>query len=231
VKRSYVLIALVALLCAVGIWSWMAEPWEGWYMQEQNEKKSSDLHIERFDRVLDEYVSLGNYSALHQLNTEYPLETKLLIENVLELGTVDEPDIEKRLRYFYLDSTVQILLEEVHRQFGDISKLEHDLNLQLDKLSKECPNYRRPRVYTQISCLKQSIVVSDTLIGISLDKYLGSDFPLYQEYYSEEQRQQMTHEAIVNDAIKAYGDYLNHNQKEYAKRQEESNSERLPDSR
>ena len=138
------------------------------------------------------------------MNTQYPMETKLLIENVLEIGHVEEPNVERRLRYFYLDSTVQELLDEVHRQYGDLSDLEADFESAFAELKKQDPTFQRPHVYTQISCLHQSIVVGDTLIGISLDKYLGADFPLYQQYYTEEQRAQMTREAIVQDAINAY---------------------------
>lgn len=172
-----------------------------------DEEPTTDLHIDRFDRVLDEYVSLGSYTALHQMNTQYPMETKLLIEDVLELGRVDEADVEKRLRYYYLDSTVQVLLDEVHRQYGDLSDIESDFDQVFKALRKEDPSFRVPHVYTQISCLNQSIVVGDTLIGISLDKYLGADFPLYREYYSDEQRAQMNRSAIVSDAISAYLQY------------------------
>ena len=199
---------MVILLGAVGIWSWMAKPWEGWYMPVTDEETTSGLHIARFDRVLDEYVSLGSYTALHQMNTEYPRETKLLIEDVLKLGKVDDPDVEKHLRYFYLYSTVQVLLDEVHHQYSDLSDIEHSLQARLEQLKKRYPNYRRPHLYAQISCLNQSVVVADTLIGISLDKYLGADFPVYQQYYSEEQCQEMVRGAIVDDVIAAYEKYL-----------------------
>lgn len=203
-KRKFILSVLVILLCAVGVWSWLAKPWEGWRTDEEPDTETS---IDRFDRLLDEYVSLGSYTALHRMNTQYPTETKLLIENVLELGAVDEPDIEKRLRTYYLDSTVQVLLDEVHRQYGDLSDLERDFDHAFKELKQKDPSFRVPHVYTQISCLNQSIVVGDTLIGISLDKYLGADFPLYRAYYSEEQRQQMTRSAIVSDAVSAYLQY------------------------
>ena len=199
---------MVVLLGAVGIWSWMAKPWEGWYMPVTTEQETNGLHIARFDRVLDEYVSLGSYTALHQMNTEYPRQTKLLIEDVLKLGKVDDPDIEKHLRYFYLDSTVQVLLDEVHRQYSDLSDIEHSLQARLELLKKRYPNYRRPAVYAQISCLNQSVVVADGLIGISLDKYLGADFAVYQQYYSEEQCQEMVRSAIVDDVISAFEKYL-----------------------
>ncbi len=171
------------------------------------EDKTPDIHIYRFDRVLDEYVSLGSGTALHRMNTQFPSETKLLIEDVLELGDVSDVGIERELRYYYIDSTVQVLLDEVHRQYADISDLEKDFAHVFKLLKKKDPEFRTPRIYTQISCLNQSIVVSDTLIGISLDKYLGHDFPLYQEFYTPEQCQQMDRKNIVTDAISTYLQY------------------------
>ncbi len=204
-KRSWPLFLLLAMLCIAGVWALFSKPWHGEMVSKPLQQK---VVIDRYDRVLDEYVSLGSYAALHRMNTQYPMETKLLIEDVLDIGRVNEPNVEQRLRYFYLDSTVQLLLDEVHRQYGDMSDLEADFDRAFDELKKQDPNFQRPHIYTQISCLNQSIVVGDTLIGISLDKYLGADFPLYQQYYSEEQRAQMTRDAIVQDAINAYMQYV-----------------------
>lgn len=196
-RHLLILACLLLLLCGVGVWGWMSF----------EEKASPEVRIDRFDRVLDEYVSLGSYSALHRMNMQYPAETKLLIEDVLKLGRVHEPDVELRLRRYYLDSTVQVLLDEVHRQYADLSDLETDFAEAFRALQKEHPQLRLPHIYTQVSCLNQSIVVGDTLIGISLDKYLGADFPIYKEYYTEEQRSQMKREAIVTDAVNAYLHY------------------------
>ena len=198
-SRSHLLIlmCLLALLCGAGVWGWMSS----------GKQATPDVRIDRFDRVLDEYVSLGSYSALHRMNMQYPAETKLLIEDVLKLGHVHDPDVELRLRRYYLDSTVQALLDEVHRQYADLSDLEDSFAKAFRALRKERPGLRMPHIYSQVSCLNQSIVVGDTLIGISLDKYLGADFPIYEEYYTEEQRAQMTREAIVTDAINAYLQY------------------------
>lgn len=196
-KRRWILFCLIMLLiaaCGVGLWSLFVV----------EDSVVEEVRIERFDRVLDEYVSLGSGTALHRMNTEYPQQTKLLIEDVLAMGEVSDPDVERKLRYVFLDSTVQILLDEVHRQYGDVSDLERDFKRVFEELRKKDPSFRTPHIYTQISCLNQSIVVSDSLIGISLDKYLGRDFPLYQEFYSPEQRQQMGRDAIVTDAISAY---------------------------
>lgn len=197
-RRStlFILCLMLVLLCGIGYWSWNA-------LDDDREKEPA-VRIERFDRVLDEYVSLGSYTALHRLNTEYPMETKLLIENVLQIGRVDEPNVEKKLRHYYLDSTVQVLLDEVHHQYADLSDLETQFAHAFDSLRSVDATFPVPHIYAQIACLRQSIVVTDTLIGVSLDKYLGEDFPLYPHFFTPEQRRHMTRDAIVPDAIELY---------------------------
>lgn len=205
-KRHQTLFLLLVLLCVVGIGSWMLSPWDA--LEKKWGARQQEVVIDRYDRVLDEYVSLNSYTALGRMNTQYPMETKLLIEDVLKLGPVNDPNAEQRLRHYYLDSTVQVLLDEVHRQYGDMSDIEADFSRAFEELKQKDPDFRVPHVYTQVSCLNQSIVVGDTLIGISLDMYLGADFPLYADFYTPEQRAQMNRESIVRDAINAYMQFL-----------------------
>ncbi|MBQ6434351.1 MAG: gliding motility protein GldB [Bacteroidaceae bacterium] len=203
-KRNLFLAILLALLCAVGVWSWLAHPWEGWALASDSQVKKKGFVIDRYDRLLDEYVSLGSYTALHRMNTDYTAQTTMLIEDVLELGSAMEPDVEKRMRYLYLDSTMQELLDAVHAQYNDISDIEKDFDNAFKTQEKRDPDFRRPRVYTQIGRLGRSIVVNDTLIGISLDKYLGKDSPFYDGRFTDEQRARMSRAFIVSDALNAY---------------------------
>ena len=71
-------------------------------------------------------------------------------------------------------------------------------------MKHKLPNIEIPRIYAQISALDQSIVVGNGTVGISLDKYLGEDFPLYLKYYTPLQRQQMTRDHIVSDCLSFY---------------------------
>ena len=42
------------------------------------------------------------------------------------------------------------------------------------------------------------------MIGISLDKYMGADYPLYQKYYTADQRKSMTRKYIVPESLAFY---------------------------
>ena len=52
--------------------------------------------------------------------------------------------------------------------------------------------------------MENSIIVGDESVGISLDKYLGADYPLYAKYYPEQTRVTMDREHIVPDCVSFY---------------------------
>lgn len=163
------------------------------------------VEIERFDRVEGLYLSMADFAALHQMRTDYPTQTRTLIEDVLCLGPVNAPDINTRLLIFFQDSTLQTLITDVERQYADVSDLNKQLTNAFRRLSKMMPGITVPSVYTQIGSLDQSIIVTDSTLGICLDKYLGPEYPAYLRYgYTEDQRQTMARQYIVPDAIGVY---------------------------
>ena len=160
------------------------------------------LSVSRYDRVQSLYLTTGDVSALQQMNTEYPQQTRTLIEDVLHLGPVNDPYINKRFFSFYQDSTLQAVIAETQRQYADMSDINQQLSDAFENLLKLQPELCVPEVYAQIGSFDQSIIVGTDLLGISLDKYLGSDYPLYLKYgYSDEQRRQMDRSYIVPDCI------------------------------
>jgi hypothetical protein len=45
------------------------------------------------------------------------------------------------------------------------------------------------------------VVVTDDILSLSADKYLGADYPLYQKYFNDYQRQLMSSDRIVPDYL------------------------------
>ena len=196
-RKVYLAILSLLLVC-IGC-QWQMSP------SVVEEKHSDGVVIERFDRVEDLYLTMADFAALQQLKTDYPVQTRTLLENVLQLGPVNDPDICTRWLVYFQDSTLQSLLRDVERQYGDMDDLNRQLTSAFQRLSRLLPGIEAPLVYAQIGSLDQSIVVSDSMLGISLDKYLGSDYPAYLRYgYSERQRSMMTREYIVPDCLGFY---------------------------
>ncbi len=174
-----------------------------WHLSNSgNDDGDGKVAIERYDRLERHFLTSLDIAALQQMKTEYPVQTRMLIENVLQLGRVDEPDITTRFLSFFQDSTLQVLMADVEAQYSDVSDLEDQLTTAFGRLSEMSPSLHLPSVYTQIGSLDQSIVVGEGMLGISLDKYLGTDYPVYLRYgYTDRQRAMMTREYIVPDCI------------------------------
>ena len=191
-QRLYIIAFFTMLICA---------GWQ-WHLRPSEETSDETIVIERFDRAERLYLSTGDFAALQQMKTVYPEQTRKLIEDVLQLGQVDEADINTRFLLFFQDSTLQALMYDVDTQFTDIDDISSDLNRSFKRLSKLLPPFETPEVYTQIGSLDQSVVVGNGQLGISLDKYLGSNHPVYLRYgYTERQRSMMTRSNIVPDCI------------------------------
>lgn len=160
--------------------------------------------VDRYDRVQSLYLTTGDFSALQQMNTVYPQQTRTLIEDVLQIGKVDDLQINTKFLRFYQDSTLQTLISESEQQYANMDDINQQLTEAFAYLKDQLPNIDVPNVYAQIGSLDQSVIVGNGAIGICLDKYLGEDYPLYhrEDYgYSAEQRQMMTRRYIVPDCV------------------------------
>ena len=193
-RRFYAVFVLLMLLC-IGC---------EWHLTSSGDNSEKEIVVERYDRIQSLYLTTGDFSALQQMNTNYPQQTRTLIEDVLHIGRVNEPEINIKFLNFYQDTTLQVLINSAEQQYANMDDINQQLNDAFVRLRELLPDIEVPLVYAQIGSLDQSIIVGNGLLGISLDKYLGSDFPLYlrSEYgYSEEQRKVMTREYIVPDCI------------------------------
>lgn len=163
-----------------------------------------EITIHRYDRLERLYLKTGDFSALQQMSTDYPIETRTLIEKILGLGNVDEPDINSKLLSYFQDSTLQAIISDAEIQYAKMDDLDKQLTDAFHKLKVWLPGIKVPLVYAQVCALDQSIVIGDESVGICLDKYLGADYPLYAKYYDKEQRQTMQRSYIVPDLLSFY---------------------------
>ena len=149
------------------------------------------IKVQRYDRLESRNITTGDYSALQQMNTDYPTETRTLIEKVVQLGTIEDSEIHHRFLHYYQDTTLQRLITDVEAEFNNINDVNEQFTHAFSKLSKWFPNLPQPKIYSQISSFDQSIIVGNGTIGVSLDKYMGEDYTLYKRFYSPEQTKTM----------------------------------------
>ena len=172
--------------------------------KSNDEVDGAPLTVQRYDRLQSRYLTTGDFSALQQMNTDYPIETRTLIEKMLQLGTITDANISNRFLMFYQDSTLQSLIADAEAAYANMDDINSQLVSSFERLRHWIPELHPPIFYSQIGALDQSIIVGEHSVGISLDKYMGSDYPLYKKYYTEQQRSTMTREYIVPDCLTFY---------------------------
>ena len=96
------------------------------------------------------------------------------------------------------------MLADVQHQYADMDDISQELEATFLRLKEELPEIDLPQIYTQIGSFDESIVVGNNTLGISLDKYLGADYPFYKAHYTEEQRKMMDRSMIVPDCLGFY---------------------------
>ena len=87
-----------------------------------------EITIQRYDRI-----ESGDFSALQQMSTDYPNETRTLIEDVLGLGDVSDPQINSKLLRFYQDSTLQTVISDAEVQYANMSDINDELSEAFDQ--------------------------------------------------------------------------------------------------
>lgn len=193
-RKTYGILVFVMLLC-IGC---------QWQLKPNDDDAAANISVARYDRIESLYLTTGDYSALQQMSTYFPMQTRTLIEDMLHIGKVDDPETNRRFLRFFQDSTLQRMLADVQREFSDMDDINEDFVSAFERLHEEMPAVEIPHIYAQIGSFDQSIIVADGSLGISLDKYLGADYPFYQQNYSDEQRRMMTRSMIVPDCLGFY---------------------------
>jgi hypothetical protein len=114
-------------------------------------------------------------------------------------------DYYKKIIDYFSQPTLKMLYKEATIYYSAHSartkNISQELGIAFKKLKSQLPQIPIPAVYFHVSGLQQNFIVADSLISCSIDKYLGSDYHLYQDYFYDYQLKNMTPERIVNDYL------------------------------
>ena len=101
-----------------------------WQLKPNGDDAAANVSVARYDRIESLYLTTGDYSALQQMNTYFPMQTRTLIEDMLHIGKVDDPETNSRFYRFFQDSTLQRMLVDVQHEFADMD----DINARIELL-------------------------------------------------------------------------------------------------
>ena len=152
------------------------------------ENNKIDISVERFDR----FFAQTNLEELPKLKKAYPFMFPEAIADSIWMDKVN-------------DTLQQELSGEVDKVFSDYQNTEEELEELLSYIHYYFPELKTPRIITTTSNVdyRNRVIVTDTIVLVALDAYLGKDHYFYQsipKYISEDLRK----EQIVVDVAEEY---------------------------
>ncbi|NLB01861.1 MAG: hypothetical protein GX841_00495 [Bacteroidales bacterium] len=128
----------------------------------------------------------------------------LFSNQIMQFGSVGEARTDSFLELFRLDSTMQKVYADCQALFPNLEIYQKQLSEAFHRLRHFVPDMPLPAVSTHISGFSQSVVSAPSILSVSLDKYLGSDYPMYQSLFYDYQRQRMRAEQLVPDCLNGW---------------------------
>jgi hypothetical protein len=161
-------------------------------------ERLQELSIIRFDSDLYQYLTQNESDILLQTHTGF---LDILGEGILSIGNTDSTGFYSRLKDYFSEPTLMGIYKDEQEKFTDITDINKELSKGLQIFLQQFPQIKQPKVYMHVSGLNRNIVVTDDILSLSADKYLGSDYPLYQDFFRDFQRQLMNPDRIVPDYL------------------------------
>ena len=157
-----------------------------------------EFPIIRFDTNLYRYLTQNvPDSALHK-DKDF---LDVLGAGILGIGKSDSNGFYSRLKNYFSDSTLIGIYKDEQEKFADLTEINEELSNGLHVFLQQFPQIKPPKVYMHVSGFNRNIIVTDDILSLSADKYLGSDYPVYQNFFDDYQRQLMNPDRIVPDYL------------------------------
>ena len=164
-----------------------------------------NISIQRFEQDIFQSDFEKIEDSIKNFKTKYGEFFEIFNHKIVQLGSTENPAYPALLKGFITDYTMNQLYKKVTKDFPHIDTLENQLAAIFTFYKYYFPNKPVPRIITFISGFNQSMVTTDTIIGIGLDKYLGSKCEYYKRLgIPAYARVNMYKEKIPTDCAKAW---------------------------
>ncbi|MDO4190422.1 MAG: hypothetical protein Q4D14_01870 [Bacteroidales bacterium] len=196
--KKYAIITLITCLCLA-------------CTHEKRDADTKNIKLDiTFQRFEQDFWQLRNDTAniaqnLETLHEKYPVWTDDYLCRVLEIGRhYNDSSVLYILPKFLNDSSVTAFYTDAMNAYADITDIEKALTEAFKRAKYFFPETETPQCYTHVSGLNQSICVGDGYISVSIDNYMGSDYPVYQGRIYDYLLPNMRREMILPDIVHAW---------------------------
>jgi gliding motility-associated lipoprotein GldB len=133
----------------------------------------------QIENLQDDLAAITSKNELVSLINRQPLLLNMFSRQEYPDDSVFFNAIYKRMSNPYIDT----LLLETKRVFGNLSAMEKDFQQAFQNMVYYYPGFKPPKIQTCITGLDTDMVITDSVILVSLDYYLGKDAKFRPKMY------------------------------------------------
>lgn len=143
-------------------------------------------------------------AAIPELKSKYGEFFDIFTYRMISIGGTEQENFPELLSAFVSDSLIRNLKTKVTESV-DTLQLRKELEAAFKYYKYYFPQKSVPYVFTCISGFNQSVVTSERIIGVSLDKYMGVKSPFYEQLGLPVYKRRNMHQGkIVSDMMYAW---------------------------
>lgn len=163
------------------------------------------LKVKHLDQDLLKLKAQEIEGAVPRLKETYKGFFDIFTYRMIKIGGVEQENFVEQLSLFTSDTLIRSLEANVKATI-DTVQLRSDLTEAFKHYKYYFPQKPVPVIYTCISGFNQSVVTADSILGVSLDKYMGVKSRYYQELgLPAYKRKNMHPQKMVPDMMYAWG--------------------------
>lgn len=164
-------------------------------------EKDLTIPIHRFDQALLQLIETNDTSLEQTLLADYPAMLDIVGKGVLNLQSPQIPGFFDRIINYYSEPTLKSLYKDAVNAYQNTSDIEAQLGHGFAFLKANFPSMQVPAVYMHVSGFSQNVLAGDSLLSLSIDRYLGTDYPLYLQFFRDYQRIKMQRQLVAADYL------------------------------
>lgn len=166
------------------------------------------IHINRFDSALLQWIDSDDPAILAQIKRTYPRMPDVLGKALFQKMSPDSAVFFDHLINYYSEPTLHSLYKDAVGRYAagspEMTRTEEELSYGFTRMRTLFPSMQTPAVYMHVSGLQQNVIVADSLLSCSIDKYMGADYPLYEDFFYAWQRKNMIPERVAKDCLNVW---------------------------
>jgi len=163
-----------------------------------------EIEIHRLERDLFGSNTSAINETIEEVKEEYG-DFLTLFNRVINIGEVGSPAYHEYLNIFLTDKINNEVYEETLEIFPQLDDLEKEITSAFKHYIFYFPGKEIPEVYSFVSRFNTSLIIGEGVLGIGLDRYLGSDCVYYAQLGLPQYARNKMHKGkIVSDCMYAW---------------------------